>query len=91
MEKRHGREPPLFGGNQGANESHGGNKNYEESPCTYQAEENRSTEGIPAHSHMASRTTPRPYMPTFFQAQQRDTNSLGCENLESEWEVMERE
>ena len=91
MEQRHGMEPPLFGGNQGASRSHGGNKNYEESPRNYQAKECRSTEGMPAHSHMASRTTPRPYMPTFLEAQRRDTNALGHENLESEWEVMERE
>jgi hypothetical protein len=72
-------------------ESHGGNGNYEESPRKYQVEERRSTKGMPAHSHMASRTTPRPYMPTFLEAQRRDTNVLECENLESEWEVMERE
>jgi len=66
-------------------------KNYEKSPRKYHVEERRSIEGIPTHSHMASRTTPRPYIPTFLEAQRRNTNSLGYENLEGEWEVMERE
>jgi hypothetical protein len=92
LEQRRGREPPLFGGNQGANGSHRGNENYEQYPRKYQAKERRSTEGMPTHSHMASRTIPtRPYMPTFLEAQRRDTNALGLKHLESEWEVMERE
>jgi hypothetical protein len=38
-----------------------------------------------------SRSTPRPYMPTFFDAQRRDTNALNHESLGDEWETAERE
>ena len=39
---------------------------------------------------MASRTTPKPYMPTFLEARPRDTNAFGHGGIEDEWEDMER-
>jgi hypothetical protein len=42
-------------------------------------------------SHIASRSTHRPYMPTFLYAQRRDNNALNQESLWDEWESAERE
>jgi hypothetical protein len=49
-----------------------------------------SFRGTHSHSHIASRTTPWPYIPTFLEARPRDTNSLGYGGIEEEWEDLER-
>jgi hypothetical protein len=91
MEQRHGKDPPLFGGNHDASGSQGGNGNHEESIHKGHAEGHRLNEGMLTQSHIASRSTPRPYMPTFLDAQRRDNNALNQESLGDEWESAERE
>jgi hypothetical protein len=91
MEQRHGRDPPLFGGNNDVSGSHGGNGNHEESIHKGYAEGNRTNEGLPTQSNTTSIYTPRPYMPTFLDAQKRDTNSLNHESLGDEWETTKSE
>jgi hypothetical protein len=81
----------LFGGSHDVGGSHGGNGNHEESIHKGHAEEHRPNDGIPIPSHTASRTTPRSYMPTFLDAQRRDTNAFDQESLGDEWEIAERE
>jgi hypothetical protein len=90
MEQRHGKDPPLFGGNQGAGGSHRGTCHDEESGHKDHAEDTRSFRGTHSHSHIASRTTPRPYMPTFLEARPRDTNAFGYGGIEEEWKDLER-
>jgi hypothetical protein len=65
MVQKHGKEPPLYGGNHETGGSRGGNGNHEESIHRGQMEEHRSNEGEPVLSHTFSKTTLRPYMPTF--------------------------
>jgi hypothetical protein len=85
MEQKHGKDPPVFGGNNDASSSHGGNGNHEESI------HKGPTGSVPSHSHVASRATPRPYFPTFRNTQQRDYNPLNQETMEDEWETVERD
>jgi hypothetical protein len=89
MEQRHGKNPPLFGGNQVVGGSQGGMDHDEESGHKDHTEDPKSSRGTHSHSHMASRTTPRPYMPTFLEARPRDTNDFGHGGIEDEWEDME--
>jgi hypothetical protein len=91
MEQRHGKDPPLFGGNHEASGSRGGNGNHEESIHRGQMEEHRSNDRGSIPSHTISRTTPRSYMPTFLDTQRRDANALDSESLGDEWETAERE
>jgi hypothetical protein len=70
MEQKHGKDPPMFQGNNDASSSHGGNGNHEE--FTHKG----PRESVASHSHVASRATPRPYFPTFINTQQRDYNPL---------------
>jgi hypothetical protein len=91
MEQRHGKDPPLYGGNHEASGSRGGNGNHEEYIHRGQMEEHRSNDGGSIPSHTINRTTPRPYMPTFIDTQRRDANALDLESLGEEWETAERE
>jgi hypothetical protein len=61
MEKIHGKDPPLFGGNHDTSGSHGGNGNHEESIHKGHVERHRPNEGIPTQSHTTRISTPRPY------------------------------
>jgi hypothetical protein len=90
MEKRHGKDPPLFGGNQGVGGPQGGTSHDDESRHTDHVEEPRSFRGTHSHSNIVSRTTPRPYMPTFLEAQPREKNAFGYGGIEEECEDMER-
>jgi hypothetical protein len=69
MEKRHGKDTPLFGGSCDASGSHGGNGNHEESIHKGHAEGHRPNDGTPIPSHTTSISTPRSYMCTFLDAQ----------------------
>jgi hypothetical protein len=91
MERRHGKDAPLYGGNHEASGSCGGNGNHEESIHRGQMEEHRSSDGGPIPSHTLSRTTPMPYMPTFLDTQRREANVSDSKNLGEEWETTERE
>jgi len=84
MEQRHGKDPPLYCGNHEASGSHGGNGNQEESIHRVQMEEHHSNDGGPISSHTLSRTTPRPYMPTFLDTQRREANVSYSENMGEE-------
>jgi hypothetical protein len=76
MEQKHGKDPPVFGGNDDSNGSH-----HFKGP----------TGSVPSHSHVSSRATPRPYFPTFRNTQQRDYNPLNQDTMEDEWEIVERD
>jgi hypothetical protein len=91
MEKRHGRDPSLFGGNHDVSGSHGGNGNHEESIHKGHAEGNRTNEVLPTKSNTSSIYTSRPYMPTFLDEKKIDTNSLNHESIGDEWETKKRE
>jgi hypothetical protein len=91
MEQRHGKDPPLFGGSHDAGGSRGGNGNHEESIHIGHVGEHGPNDGIPIPSHTASRTTPRPYMPSFLDTQRREANALDSKSLGDEWETTERE
>jgi hypothetical protein len=90
MEKIHGKDPPLFKGNQGDVGSQGGTGHDEEFGQKDHTEEPKLFKGTHSHSHMDSRTTPGPYIPTFLEAWPRETKSFGHGGIEYEWEDMER-
>jgi hypothetical protein len=48
--------------------SQGGTSHDEESRHKYHTEDPKLSRGTHSPSHMASKTTPRPYMPTFLEA-----------------------
>ena len=91
MEQRHGKDPPLFSGIHDAGGSLGDNGNHEESIHIGHVGEHGPNDGIPIPSHTASRTTPRPYMPSFLDTQRREANALDSKSLGDEWETTERE
>ena len=91
MEQRHGKDPPLFGGNHEASGSREGNVNHEESIHRGQMEEHRSNDGGSIPSHTINKTTPRTYLPTFLDTQRRDANALDSESFGDEWEIVEKE
>ena len=87
MEQRHGKDPPLFGGSHDASGYHRGNGNHGESIHKGHAEGHRTNVGTPIQSHTANKSTPRSYMPTFLNAQQRDIHSFDQESLGDGWEI----
>jgi DNA-binding protein YbaB len=91
MEQIHSKDPPLFGGSHDVGGYHGGNGNHEESIHKVHVEEHRPNDGIRIPSHTTVRTNHRSYMPTFLDAQRRETNDFDQESLGDEWEIAERE
>jgi len=91
MEQRHGKYSPLFGGSHDVGGSRGGNENHEDSIHKGHVGEYGPNDAISIPSHIASRTTPRSYMPTLLDTKRREGNALCSKSLIYEWEIAYRE
>jgi hypothetical protein len=91
MQMVHGKEPPNYGGNNGASGSHGGERYHAESNHRTHTEGQSLFGGANNRVPGSSRVTPRPYMPSFLDAQQHDAHFQGHMEVEDNFEEYERE
>jgi hypothetical protein len=72
MQMNHGKDGPNNNGNKEASGSQGGTRHHTETDHQLHTEGHSLFGGAPSRGPTNNRATPRPYMPTFLEAQQQD-------------------
>jgi hypothetical protein len=87
----HGKEPPNYGGNNGASGSHGGERYHAKSNHRAYTEGQSLFGGANNRVPGSSRVMPTPYMPSFMDTQQKYAHIQGNMEVENNFEEHERE
>jgi hypothetical protein len=91
MQMVHGRESQNNEGNNGVSGSHGGERYHAETSHKAHTEGQSLFGGANNRVQGSSRVTPKPYMPSFLDAQQQDAHVPGRMEVEDNFEVYGRE
>jgi hypothetical protein len=91
MQMVHGKEQQNNEGNNRVSRSHGGEKYHAKTSHRAHTKEQTLFGGANNKVSGSSRVTPRPYMPSFLDAQQQDAYVRGCMEVEENFEEYERE